>query len=49
MRSKLTNLYYQLTDGQKALLYCSDSEFSVQKFVQLKEKPYLCRIKITEL
>ena len=39
----------------KIKLYCNDSEFSVQKFAQLKNNHYICKrgtspqIKITEL
>lgn len=32
----------------KIKLYCKDSEFSIQKFAQLKDNPYICRIKIEE-
>ena len=48
---KLISLLQPKDYKSKIKLYCSDSEFSVQKFVQLKNKDYICKriIKIEEL
>ena len=38
---------------QKYFLFCREKEYKTEKYseilAQLKEKPYICRIKITEL
>ena len=52
---KLISLLQPKDYKSKIKLYCSDSEFSVQKFAQVKNNNYLCKrgtspqIKITEL
>ena len=52
---KLISLLQPKDYKSKIKLYCSDSEFSVQKFARLKNNNYLCKrgtspqIKITEL
>lgn len=48
---KLINLLQPKDYKSKIKLYCSDNEFSVQKFAQLKENQYICKriIKIEEL
>ena len=33
---------------QKYYLFCRESNFEVKKFAQLKDKQYICRIKIEE-
>ena len=33
----------------KYYLFCRESKFEVKKFAQLKDKSYICRIKITEI
>ena len=33
---------------QKFYLCCNNSEFSIQKVAELKNKPYISKIKITE-
>ena len=38
---------------QKYFLFCREKEYKTEKYseilAQLKEKPYICRIKITEI
>lgn len=34
---------------QKYFLYCRDSEFKIKKFGDLKNIPYICRIKIEQV
>lgn len=49
---KLISLLQPKDYKSKIKLYCNDSEFSIQKFVQLKNNHYICRekqIKIEEL
>ena len=47
---KLISLLQPKDYKSKIKLYCSDSEFSVQKFAQLKDNEYICkrRVKIEE-
>lgn len=49
--SNLVKLLQPKEYKSKIKLYCSDSEFSVQKFAQVKNNSYICRekqIKIEE-
>jgi hypothetical protein len=34
---------------QKYYLFCRDSKFELKKFVEVRNKPYICRIKIETL
>lgn len=42
---KLISLLQPKDYKSKIKLYCSDNEFSVQKFAQLKDNQYICREK----
>lgn len=47
---KLISLLQPKDYKSKIKLYCNNSEFSIQKFAQLKDNQYICRgiIKIEE-
>ena len=51
--SNLLKLLQPPTYKSKIKLYCREKEYKTEKYseilAQLKEKPYICRIKITEL
>ena len=46
--SNLIKLLQPKDYKSKIKLYCNDNKFSVQKFAQLKNNHYICRIKIEE-
>jgi len=46
---KLLNLLQPKEYKSKIKLYCRDNEFKIKKFGDLKNIPYICRIKIEDI